>query len=147
PTAEAQNPINPSGAVDNTQVDNWVAIGADESVTVFAGKCELGTGIRTMQVQLAAEELSVPVERITLVLCRSGITPNQGLTVGSLSTMTQFCTGGLRVALDSARDALYQLAALWLDVDVSLLTLKDGVFSIAGADPSYSVSYGTLVQG
>src|SRR5947207_13406053 len=33
-TAEAQSPINPSGNVDNTQVDNWVAIGADGSITV-----------------------------------------------------------------------------------------------------------------
>ena len=75
-TAKAQSPINPSGNVDATQLDNWVAIGADESITVLAGKCELGTGIRTLQLQLAAEELSVPLERITLVLCRTGVTPS-----------------------------------------------------------------------
>jgi CO/xanthine dehydrogenase Mo-binding subunit len=146
-TAEAQSPINPSGNVDATQVDNWVAVGADESITVFAGKAELGTGMRTVQLQLAAEELSVPLDRITLVLCRSGVTPNQGLTVGSLSTMTQFGTGGLRVALDTARDALYQLASLWLDVPASQLSLKDGVFSINGGDPTLTVSYGQLVEG
>ena len=147
PTAEAQSPINPSGNVDNTQVDNWVAVGADESITVFAGKAELGTGMRTLQLQLAAEELSVPMDRITLILCRSGVTPNQGLTVGSLSTLTQFGTGGLRVALDTARDALYQLASLWLDVSVGQLILKDGVFSVDGGDPTYTVSYGQLIQG
>ena len=86
--AAAQSPINRSGNVDATQVDNWVAVGADESITVFAGKAELGTGMRTLQLQLAAEELSVPMDRITLILCRSGVTPNQGLTVGSLSTLT-----------------------------------------------------------
>jgi CO/xanthine dehydrogenase Mo-binding subunit len=146
PTAEAQNPINPSGTVDNTQLDNWVAIGADGSITVFAGKAELGTGIRTLQVQLAAEELSVPVDRVTLVLCRSGITPDQGLTVGSFSAMTQFGTNGLRVAVDTARDALYQLASLWLGVDASQLVLKDGVFSVSG-DPASTVSYAELVEG
>jgi len=145
-TADAQSPINPSGNVDATQVDNWVAIGADESITVFAGKAELGTGMRTLQMQLAAEELSVPLNRVTLVLCRSGITPNQGLTVGSFSTMTQFGTNGLRVAVDTARDALYQLASLWFGVDVSQLVLKDGVFSVSG-DPTSTVSYGELVQG
>src|SRR5215471_15461052 len=112
PTAGAQG--IPPGTVDNTQVDNWVAIGADGSITVFAGKAELGTGMRTVQMQLAAEELSVPLERVTLVPCRSGITPDQGLTVGSFSSPTQFGTNGLRVALDTARDALYQLASLWL---------------------------------
>jgi len=65
-TADAQSPINPSGNVDATQVDNWVAVGADESITVFAGKAELGTGMRTLQLQLAAEELSVPMDRITI---------------------------------------------------------------------------------
>src|SRR6202171_4457526 len=77
----AHTPINPSGTVDNTQVDTWIAIGADESITVLAGKHELGQGFRTVQLQLAAEELSVPMERITLVIGISGVTPNQGLTV------------------------------------------------------------------
>jgi len=146
-TAKAQSPINPSGNVDVTQVDNWIAIGADESITVLAGKCEIGTGMRTVQHQLAAEELSVPLERITLILCRTGITPNQGYTAGSFSTWTQFGTGGLRTALDTARDALFQLASQYLDVDLSQLALKDGVFSVKGGDPTYTVSYGQLVQG
>src|SRR5215471_12969556 len=146
-TAKGQSPINPSGNVDATQVDNWVAVGADESITVLAGKCEIGTGMRTLQHQLAAEELSVPMDRITLVLCRTGVTPNQGYTAGSFSTWTQFGTGGLRTALDTARDALFQLASQYLDVDVSQLTVTDGVFSVTGGDPTYTVSYGQLVQG
>jgi CO/xanthine dehydrogenase Mo-binding subunit len=146
-SAKAQSTINPSGNVDATQVDNWVAIAADESITVLSGKCELGTGIRTLQHQLAAEELSVPMDRITLVLCRTGVTPNQGYTAGSFSTWTQFGAGGLRTALDTARDALYQLASQYLDVDVSLLTVNNGVFSVKGGDPTYTVSYGQLVQG
>ena len=145
--ARAQSAINPSGNVDNTQVDNWIAIGADESITVLSGKCEFGQGLRTVQLQLAAEELSVPMERITLVLCRTGVTPNQGYTAGSFSTWTQFGAGGLRNALDTARDALFQLASQYLDADVSQLTVKDGVFSVTGGDPSYTVSYGELVQG
>ena len=144
---KGQSPINPSGNVDATQLDNWVAIGADESITVFAGKIEMGTGMRTLQHQLAAEELSVPMERITLVLARTGITPNQGYTAGSFSTWTQFGGGGLRAALDTARDALAQLAAQYLDVDVTQLVLNNGVFSVKGGDPSYTVSYGQLVQG
>jgi len=60
--------------------------------------------------------------------------------------MTQFGTNGLRVAVDTARDALYQLASLWFGVDVSQLVLKDGVFSVSG-DPTSTVSYGELVQG
>ncbi len=146
-TGKAQSAINPSGNVDVTQVDNWVAIGADESITVLAGKCDFGQGLRTIQLQLAAEELSVPMDRITLVLCRTGVTPNQGYTAGSFSTWTQFGGGGLRVALDTARDALFQLASQYLDADVSQLIVQDGVFSVKGGDPTYTVSYGQLVEG
>src|ERR1700733_6136095 len=53
------------GAVDPTipdpnQVDSWLAIGTDGSVTAYTGKVELGQGISTAQIQLIAEELSVP---------------------------------------------------------------------------------------
>src|ERR1700744_5821556 len=146
-TVRAQSTINPSGNVDTTQVDSWVAIGADESITVLAGKCDFGQGLRTIQYQLAAEELSVPMDRITLVLCRTGVSPDQGYTAGSFSTWTQFGGGGLRVALDTARDALFQLASQYLDVDVSQLTVQNGVFSVTGGDPTWTVSYGQLVQG
>src|SRR5581483_7014038 len=59
----------------------------------------------------------------------------------------QFGGGGLRVALDTARDALFQLASPYFDVTVSQLTVTDGVFSVIGGDPDYTVSYGQLVEG
>jgi nicotinate dehydrogenase subunit B len=143
-TGKAQNP---SGNVDNSQVDSWVAIGADNSITVLAGKCDFGQGLRTVQLQLAAEELFVSMDRITLVLCKTGITPNQGYTAGSFSTWTQFGGGGLRVAVDTARDALFQLASQHFGVPVSQLTVTNGVFSVIGGNPANTVSYGQLVQG
>ena len=45
-------------------MDNWLAIGADESITILTGKAELGQGFRTIQYQLVSEELSVPMSRI-----------------------------------------------------------------------------------
>jgi nicotinate dehydrogenase subunit B len=145
----AQSPINPSGSVDNTQVDSWIAIGADDSITVFAGKSELGQGMRTLQVQLAAEELNVPMERITLVMCISGVTPNQGLTVGSQSTETQFGTvgsNGMRAALMTARDALLTLGSQLLDAPLADLAVTNGVIWQI-SNPLQRVSYGRLILG
>jgi len=146
-TARNARGANPSGNVDSSQVDSWVAIGADESITVLAGKCDFGQGFRTVQLQLAAEELFVSMDRITLVLCKTGITPNQGYTAGSFSTWTQFGGGGLRVAVDTARDALFQLASQYFNVPVSQLTVTNGVFSVIGGNPAGTVSYGQLVHG
>jgi nicotinate dehydrogenase subunit B len=144
--ANAQSPISPTGTVDPTQVDNWIAIGADESITILTGKAELGQGFRTVQYQLVAEELSVPMSRINLIMCITGITPVQFGTYNSQSTLDQFGNAGLRTALDTARDALMTLAAQYLDTTVDNLAVSDGVVWMK-SDPAQRVSYGNLVYG
>jgi CO/xanthine dehydrogenase Mo-binding subunit len=143
----AQNPTNPTGLVDATQVDSWITIGADETITAYSGKIEFGQGFPTVQTQLIAEELSVPLTRINVVFGDTGITPDQGFTSGSQSTVTEFRPGGLRQALDTARDALFQLASQQLNIPTSQLTVRDGVFFVNGGDSSRQVSYGQLLQG
>src|ERR1017187_1465401 len=123
----AQNPIDPTGLVDATQVDSWISIGADESITAYSGKIEFGQGFSTVQTQLIAEELSVPLSRIKLIFVDTGFTPDQGVTTGSQSTVTEFRPGGLRQALDTARDALFQLASQQLDAPTSQLTVRDEI--------------------
>jgi len=142
----AQNPTNPTGLVDANQVDSWLAIAEDESVTAYSGKCEFGQGFSTVQTQLVAEELYVPLSRVTLIFCDTGITPDQGVTSGSQSHPAEFGPGGLRQALDTARDALWTLASEQLDADVSQLAAKDGVVFLK-SDPTQSVSYGQLLFG
>ena len=64
-----------AGDPDAGRVETWIGIGADGRVTARTGKCELGQGMFTAQLQLIAEELSVPIDRITLVQCDTGSTP------------------------------------------------------------------------
>src|SRR5216683_1036233 len=115
----AQNPINPTGLVDATQVDSWITIAADDSITVYSGKIEFGQGFSTVQAQLVAEELFVPFDRVKVIFGDTGFTPDQGVTSGSQSTVAEFSPGGLRQAVDTARDALYQLASQQLNVPTS----------------------------
>ncbi len=107
----AQSGTNPTGLVDATQVDSWLTIAADESITAYSGKIEFGQGFSTVQTQLIAEELSVPLERVRVIFGETGLTPDQGVTSGSQSTVTEFSAGGLRQAVDTARDALFLLAS------------------------------------
>ncbi len=142
----AQSPINPTGLVDATKVDSWVSIAADESITIYSGKCEFGQGFSTVQIQLAAEELFVPMSRVKLIFCDTGYTPDQGVTSGSQSHIAEFGPGGLRQALDTARDAMLQLAAQWFDTTPDQLTIANGVISLK-SDPTQNLSYGQIVQG
>ena len=58
-----------SSGVDPGRLDSWIGIDADGMVTAYTGKCELGQGMATAQVQLVAEELSVAPARVRLVQC------------------------------------------------------------------------------
>jgi CO/xanthine dehydrogenase Mo-binding subunit len=93
--------------VDPKEVDSFLAVHADGSVTVYTGKVDLGTGLRIAIRQMAAEELSLPLEKIALVEGDTGLTPDQGSTGGS----TGLTRGGVEVrqAAATARQALLKM--------------------------------------
>jgi CO/xanthine dehydrogenase Mo-binding subunit len=132
--------------VDPTQLDSWIAIAADGTVTAYTGKCELGQGIFTAQTQLIAEELSVPLNRVRLIQCDTAVAPDQGTTSGSQSTPTNFNERNLALAGATARQTLLRLASQRLGVPVDQLAIADGVIS-ATSDHAKRVSYGELVAG
>jgi CO/xanthine dehydrogenase Mo-binding subunit len=145
PSALAQVLGGPvSGSPPLSQVDSWIAIATDGSVTAYSGKEELGQGISVAQAQLVAEELCVPFERVKLIYCDTALTPDQAHTSGSQSHPTNFNHGNLAQGCATAREALLKLAAQRLNVPVGDLIAADGVIS-AKADSSKKVSYGELV--
>jgi nicotinate dehydrogenase subunit B len=95
--------------LDVNDVDGFIAIGGDGSVTIYSGKVDLGQGLRIAIPQMAAEELGVRVERIALVEGDTALTPDQGATAGSTGIMR----GGVQIrqAAATARDALVALAS------------------------------------
>ena len=68
--------IGPYGPPED-QVDSWIAIGEDGRATLFTGCCELGTGSSTGLMQIMAEELDVPFERVRLIGPDTTRTPDQ----------------------------------------------------------------------
>ena len=140
PDAVAQG-IN---GVPSRQLDSWIAIAADGHVTAYTGKCEIGQGLYTAQTQLIAEELSVPIGRVTLVQCDTARTPDQGTTSGAQSHPANFNQSNLALACATARAALLERAAARLKIATSELTARDGVISVSG-DTSRRVSYGVLI--
>ena len=95
-----------STATGSNQLDSWIAIGADGTVTAYTGKCELGHGLYTAQTQLIAEELSRPVRPRQADAMRHRVTPDQGTTSGAQSHPTNFNQANLALAGATAREAL-----------------------------------------
>jgi nicotinate dehydrogenase subunit B len=121
-------------------LDGWIRIDAQNKVTVFTGKAELGQGIRTALCQVAAEELVVLPARITMVTADTDRTANEGYTAGSHSM--QDSGTAIRHAAAQAREILLGLAATKLSVPVEDLTVSDGTIKTAAGA---SVTYGELV--
>src|SRR5262249_14356444 len=139
----AQTGVGPSKSVAADEVDSFLAIGADGKVTVYSGKVDLGTGVRTALTQMAAEELDVPLERVTVIQGDTALTPDQGPTYGSLSVQN----GGaqIRQAAATARAALIGQASIRLGVAPEDLAVANGVISAKTGNGS--VSYAELIGG
>ena len=116
-----------SGHIDPSQLDSWLAIASDGTITAHTGKCDFGQGMFTAQTQLIAEELCVPIARVKLIECDTAITPDQGTTSGSQSTPTNFNSENLALAAATAREALLGMAAEKLGEKTDQLTIENGV--------------------
>jgi CO/xanthine dehydrogenase Mo-binding subunit len=81
----ARAPSLPGSLRQTPMLDAWIRIDGQGQVTVFTGKAELGQGIKTALVQVAAEELDVAPAAIRLVSADTERTPNEGVTAGSHS--------------------------------------------------------------
>lgn len=125
-----------SGSLEkNPRLSQWLRIQSDGTVCVFSGKVELGQGISTALAQIAAEELGVAPERIRMVPADTAVSPNEGVTSGSLSI--QDSGTALRRACAQARALLLQRAAQRLRVAPAELHVEDGSIRAAGRGTSF----------
>jgi len=122
----------------------YLVIGENGRVTVFSGKIEMGQGVLTSQAQMVAEELSVDLASIDMVLGDTDKCPWDMGTFGSLTT--RMFGPALRAAAAQARKVLLTLGSKELDVPVAKLVVRNGVISITG-QPNRKVGYGELSRG
>jgi len=115
----------------------WIHIAPNGRVTVFTGKAELGTGIKTAIAQLAADELDITLDRVDLITADTGLTPNEGVTAGS-QTLEQSGTAVANAAAN-VRLLLAEAAAARWGVSATDLFTRDGeVLDSRGRRVSYA---------
>ena len=105
----------PGSLIRTPELDRWIAIESDGSITVSTGKVELGQGILTAIQLIAAEELDVDPDQIRIRSAQTGITPNEMITAGSMSieqsgtAVRQACAWARRLMLSEVSDDPAQL--------------------------------------
>ena len=126
---------------NNPDLDSWLHIHADGRVTVYTGKVEIGQKLTTAFAVIAAEELDVDLDRITVQTADTALSPAEGYTSGSMS-MENSGTA-IPPATAEARRVLLELASEKLGEPVETLTVTDG--DVGGEHTNQHVSYWDLM--
>lgn len=93
---------------DEEALGSWLHVRADGGVIAYCGKVEVGQNVRTSLAQIVAEELRVPVDRVSMVMGDTARTP---FDIGTLSSLTTRTVGTqLRRVAAVARERLAVLA-------------------------------------
>ena len=120
----------------NPDLDTWLRICTDGTVTVYTGKVELGQGIKTALARIAAEELDVSLARVRVRTADTADGPNELYTVGS-NSLEESGTA-LRLAAAEARQHLLELAAAKLGAPAHALQVEDGTVRALGLESETS---------
>ena len=96
----------------------------DGSVTLTTGVVDVGEGSLTVLAQIAAEALSVPYERVSVVSGDTRLTPDAPITAGSTATFS----GGMAVkqAAERLKSRIVEIAAAELGSEPEFVEIIDG---------------------
>jgi nicotinate dehydrogenase subunit B len=140
-TAKPASPSLPPSLAANPKLSSWINFLPDGVVEVSPGKVEIGQGIVTALAQIAADELDVELARVRMVRASTSVSPNEGVTSGSLSV--QHSGRAIRFACAEIRQIFLDAAAERLGVEAGVLSIQDGIISGTG---NVSTSYWELTR-
>lgn len=111
-------------ALDTNYLDCFV-FHEDGSVTVLAGRTELGQGFETVLTAIVTQGLDIPSNRLTIVLGNTDVCPDHGPTVGS--SATEQVAWGIWEACSQLRKDIIRRAAKTHKLEVKDLIYQGGV--------------------
>jgi CO/xanthine dehydrogenase Mo-binding subunit len=86
----------------------WVRVGSDGRATVVTAMQDIGTGTKTAMAQIAAEELGIPLEHVTVSIGDSARGPYAAISAGSSTTPSM--GPAVRAAAADARRQIDEIA-------------------------------------
>jgi CO/xanthine dehydrogenase Mo-binding subunit len=116
----------PLSIQNNRRMEKWIRFQPDRTVRLAVGKVELGQGNVTALAQIAADELDVNLDRISVLSGDTQDAPDEGQTTSSQSIEVS----GRSVRLVSAelRARVLDRLAQRLNCSPTELSVEDGIF-------------------
>ena len=125
------------------QAGALVHIYKDGSVLINHGGTEMGQGLHTKMIQVAATALGVPMKTVRLAPTRTDKVPNTSATAASSGA--DLNGGAIKNACDQIRDRLAIVAADHLGVLPDDMRFADGI--VTGLGTGRQVAWADLVRG
>jgi isoquinoline 1-oxidoreductase subunit beta len=131
----------PAGRAAASQLNAWLKIARDNSITIIVDRSEMGQGVYTALPMLMAEELNISLDLIQIVAAPVGdayISPGNGGQITGTSNSVQESWAKLRTAGATARTMLIAAAAQRWRVEPAQCHAKNGtVVNARGAVLTY----------
>ncbi|MDP6180081.1 MAG: molybdopterin-dependent oxidoreductase, partial [Desulfatiglandales bacterium] len=121
-----------------------VRMNMDGTALVTTGAMDMGQGLRTVMTQIVAEELSLPMDEITVL---SGDTDSTPFDVGIFGNRGTLTTGmAVKIAAEDAKAQILELAAEQMEANVEDLELKEKKVLVKGS-PTRSPGFENILGG
>ncbi|WP_327145825.1 xanthine dehydrogenase molybdopterin binding subunit [Nocardia sp. NBC_01327] len=124
------------------QGGSLVLIYKDGSVLINHGGTEMGQGLHTKMMQVAATTLGIPLHKVRLAPTRTDKVPNTSATAASSGA--DLNGGAIKNACEQLRDRLVQVAATQLGTNASDVRIVEGIARVLGSDKE--LDWDTLVR-
>jgi CO/xanthine dehydrogenase Mo-binding subunit len=111
------------GKSGSLRIETRAELALDGRIILYCSAPDYGQGISTVMVQLAAEELGIPISSIVLVNADTHLTPDS--EIQGASRATYFIGSSVVNAVQNLRQAIFSTASELLDCDPTLLMLND----------------------
>ncbi len=131
-------PHSTTASEPSIQLNPWIKIGPDNTVTVMISKADMGQGVRTALAMLAAEELEADWSQVRVEQAPLDEVYGDQATVGSTSMMRAW--EPLRAAGASARERLIAAAAQIWDVESQECEASAGIIVHRPSQRRYAFS-------
>lgn len=133
-----------AGASPRTAQRATCRLEPDGSLTVVTSQSPHGQGHQTTLAQLAADALSVPLERVTVVHGDTSLTPFNGVGTGGSRAAT-LASGAVIGVVEALVERIKEVASELLEASAADLELVDGRCRVKGT-PAAGVDLPTLAR-
>ncbi len=112
-----------------------VKVNEDGTAILISGTVETGQGSKTVLAQIAAEELGIAPDDVTMVTADTDGAP---MDTGPIASRTTYVTGNaIRLAAAKAKQILFEVAAPMLGVPADQLDARDRKIMVRGFEQKY----------